>query len=660
MQLFGYACLMLIFGGFFSLFFQPKWKLPILLIFAAGATAVIGYLDLSVLLSGKIILGSFEASYPINTISFALDPLSAFMSLIIAVGSMIGLLYAVGYLNAGHPHKSWDSHGVLLSIFIAAMQSVLVVQNALVFLMVWEVMSVSSFFLVVFNNQQKEVIDAGLTYFIFMHIGLVFLIIGFVLLSVFSGGLGMDGFSTVFYQHHWLGIGIFGLLLVGFGMKAGLIPMHTWLPPTYSSAPIHISALMSGVMVNMGFFGILRIITVIPSPSLLMIYILLAVSTLSAVWGVIYSISQKNIKKLLAYSSIENMGLIGIGISIGLFGQYFNKPAMAVLGFSGALLHILNHTLFKSLLFQCVGLIYLKTRELNMEKLGGLIHRMPNAAVYMLIGSVAIIGLPPLNGFISEFLIYLGILYSFKITYPISFLISVTLILTMAFVGVIAMMAFSKLYSTVFLGSPRTIVADHEAGSRLDQFAMQTAMGLNMGFVIGIGLFPLLVFKLIRYPIMTMTHGIYNPRYLHLLNQISIVWVAFILFLGVLCGIRFLLFRRSVSIQPTWGCAYAEPSLQMQYTGTSYVEPFLELVHPILHQHVTARKPLGLFPTHARLHTQIKDMIDIKVILPIKRIILGFFGLFSWIQSGILQQYIVYELVFLLGGILYVLGAYLR
>jgi formate hydrogenlyase subunit 3/multisubunit Na+/H+ antiporter MnhD subunit len=275
-------------------------------------------------------------------------------------------------------------------------------------------MTLSSFLLVLFDAEERVTLKAGINYLIQMHVGWLFLLVGFLVAGQPTGQPGFDSLGGYFANHsNWF---VFLLFFIGFGIKAGFIPLHTWLPQAHPAAPSHVSAVMSGVMIKMGIYGLFRVLTHIQEGLLVIGLIILVVSIVSGLLGVIMAISQHDLKRLLAYHSIENIGIIGIGTGLGVIGIATANPILAMLGLAGGLLHVLNHSLFKSLLFFTAGSVYQSTQTRTIERLGGLIRRMPLTGLFFLIGAIAICGLPPFNGFISEYLIYLGMFKSLALS----------------------------------------------------------------------------------------------------------------------------------------------------------------------------------------------------------------------------------------------------
>jgi len=349
----------------------------------------------------------------LSNFDFVIDRLSAFFVLVVNFTALTGLLYARGYLKPYLALKNplrFSIHYLAYLWLYFSMIMVVMLRDGLSFLIVWEIMALSSFLLVIFDAEERSIMKTGISYLIQMHFGLIFIMIAFLLVNKATGSMSFDALGSYFASHS--NILLFILFFIGFAIKAGFIPLHTWLPQAHPAAPSHVSGVMSGVMIKMGIYGIMRVLMSVQYDLFVIGIIILAISLISGILGVMMAIVQHDLKKLLAYHSIENIGIIGIGIGLGVIGMANENTALSLLGFSGALLHVLNHSLFKSLLFYNAGSVYLSTHTRNIEHLGGLMKKMPWTASYFLIGSLSICGLPPFNGFISEYLIYLGMFKS--------------------------------------------------------------------------------------------------------------------------------------------------------------------------------------------------------------------------------------------------------
>lgn len=418
----------------------------------------------------------------------SMDGLSALFVVIISVGAVAAVLYSRGYLAHCLAEKSpahISLHYTALVAMFYAMLGVVLSDGGFSFLFFWELMTVASFLLILFDAQRREVRRAALSYLIMMHIGFVLLVIGFVRLDAACGAATFGALGDYFRTQP--GLPLLLVFLAGFGMKAGLFPMHVWLPEAHPAAPSHVSALMSGVMIKTGVYGILRVTAALGEQPLLHTagVILLAAGVVTGLWGVILAAMQNDVKRLLAYSSIENVGVILIGLGVAALGKSSGNQLVALCGVTGALLHTLNHSLFKSLLFFGAGNILSQTHTTSLDALGGLAKHMPLTAILFLTGTAAICALPPLNGFVSELLIYLGMLDG--IASGSNVLASAAGLAALALIGGLVVLAFTKLYGTVFLGSPRT----HEVAesSEADTFRI-AAMALPLAGILFVGLFP--------------------------------------------------------------------------------------------------------------------------------------------------------------------------
>jgi formate hydrogenlyase subunit 3/multisubunit Na+/H+ antiporter MnhD subunit len=546
-------------------------------------------------------------------------------------------------------------------------------------------MSLSSFFLLTFEHEKSEVYDAGLNYLVSMHVGVVFLIIGFILLSQSSGSFDFSSFKAALNKGQLSVFTVFVIFFIGFGMKAGFVPLHTWLPRAHPAAPSHISGIMSGIMIKTGIYGIFRVITFIDSPLPEIGYFVLIISLVSGLLGVAYAIAQHNLKKLLAYHSVENIGIIGIGA--GLLGLSYHNTPMALLGFSGAILHVLNHAVFKSLLFYAAGIVYHQTHTVDIERLGGLGKHIPFAAAAFLTGAVAISGLPPLNGFISEFFIYMGMFKGLQSGMFLSVSLSLT-ISGLAFIGAMAMLCFTKAFGVVFLGSPRSHYPNTVFNAGI---SIKAAMTIQCLMIVGIGLFPAQVFSVIvRIASQFVEIGNYSlgPT-LQMLGNLSKGFFIFLTITALLWMLRVFMLRKAgvyaednlcklsflkkLSLSKyrykTWDCGYQAGNVRMQYTASSYAAPFIGIIKPVLdykeqivypsasaYRETPKKAGTCLFPVSGSFESRTQDRIETCIIAPVISLIIRFLNLFSWIQSGNIQQYILYGLIFLTAVTLWIMG----
>ena len=653
MDCFFIGIVMLLLGGFVASMFPNKFKIIILSILTVIASSLCALPAFDVLFNGGYAVQLFNFNNLFGAVKFVIDPLSAFFVLVIAVMSSLTVIYSKGYLKPYiEKGKNINSHLVFLPVLIASMMSVVTCQNAFMFLICWEIMSLSSFFLVIFENEKKDVIKAGIKYLVFMHISVLFIMVAFAILSIKAGTFAFSGFEQILSQNSHLANIIFILLFIGFGTKAGFVPFHNWLPDGHPAAPSHVSALMSGVMIKTGIYGILRTIDWINFPSKSIAFTVLIIALTTALYGVLYAIIQNDIKRMLAYSSIENIGIIGIGIGVGMLGIAYDYPLVAVMGFAGAILHILNHSIFKELLFLSAGSVYTKTHTRNVELLGGLIKSMPKTAILFLVGSAAICGLPALNGFVSEFMIYFGMFKGLSIHNFFSVIMLLFAIAGLALVGTMAVLCFSKVFSIVFLGMPRS---EHAEKVKDDvEFSMIIPMGILALFAFIIGINPNVLFNIVLKPVnvfvnMTETFvSFYLVEPIDLMHVIAIVGASFVLLLTILIVLKLRLTSGKIEKHETWGCGYNRANNHMQYTASSYASPFVSMLKPLFKKVFDIEKPKKLFPQSAHFSLHVEDIEEAYVIEPVVKTDEWFLSRFESIQSGNIQSYIKYGLIFLL------------
>ena len=469
------------------LLFNTKIK-GVVTLAGVGLTAVLTGITAINALTGPVFETVLTGPRMFGNVPVRLDALSAWFILVINFTMLTGAVYGFNYMKRYQSRKNAITlHCIAFLLVHFSLIGICVVQNSFIFLLLWEIMSLAVFVLVIFDNNKPNTIKAGINYLVQSHISIVLLMLGFLYYAVKSGSYDFDAIRIFSEgQSSLAGTALFILFFAGFALKAGFVPFHTWLPYAHPAAPSHVSGIMSGVVIKIGIFGILRMLLLIKIDYFIAGYFILAISLFSGIYGVMLAIIQHDLKRLLAYHSIENIGIIGIGIGVGCIGLGSLNKWMAILGFSGALLHTLNHSLFKSLLFYSAGNVLQATHTVNIERLGGLIKKMPQTAILFLIAALAICGLPPLNGFISEFLIYGGLynwLYSAGVISQIAIIFALT---GLVLIGGLAILCFTKAFSIVFLGTNRSGLNDLKETDSSGLFPMY-AVAL---FMLLIGLFP--------------------------------------------------------------------------------------------------------------------------------------------------------------------------
>ncbi len=594
---------------------------------------------------------SIYASPLLGYVDIVIDALSAFFLIVISIMSSLGIIYANGYmkpyLNKG---MNISSHCFSLMLLVISMMLVVTAQNALFFLIVWEIMSLSSFFLVIFEGEKKEVISAGIKYLVYMHISMIFILAAMIVLNAQTDSLRFMDYLAFMQNNGAHANLIFVLAFIGFGIKAGFVPFHNWLPEAHPAAPSHVSGIMSGIMIKTGIYGILRFLLLIGTPSKIISYAVLGVAVISALYGVLYAITQHDIKRLLAYHSIENIGIIGIGIGAGMLGLAYDNTFLAVFGFTGGILHILNHSIFKELLFFAAGSTYLKTHTRNIELMGGLIKKMPYTALLFIIGSVAICGIPPFNGFISEFLIYAGMIKGVPASGISLFIVLVLSIAALAMVGTMAMLCFTKASGVMFLGNPRGVDIDNVSEAPATMIFPMTVLAFLTFFI---GMYSQYFISYASIPASMFTNGVDAVGDLiYLFDFVGNIGCYFMLFLAiavVILVIRYVLgIGKKTERHSTWGCGYNRPNNHMQYTASSYADLFISTLKPLFKRVSHIKKPKDLFPKEAYYEQNIEDIEEAYIVKPLIMWDEKFLTKFERIQNGNIQQYILFGLIFLI------------
>lgn len=543
---------------------------------------------------------------PGGALALRLDALTAAFILPLLLVVAAGPLYGLGYWpQRRHPENARRLR-LFYGLISAAMLLLLCARNAVLFLTAWEVMALSGFFLITTEDRKPEVRRAGFIYLIATHTGTLCLFALFALLAQRSGGsLMFPAVATVSASGAGL---LFILGLLGFGMKAGLMPLHIWLPGAHAAAPSHASALLSGVMIKTGIYGLMRLTSFFSHIPHWWGWTLLGLGAVSAVMGVALALAQHDIKRLLAYHSVENIGIIVMGLGLALLGRSHGIPALVVLGLAGALLHVANHGLFKSLLFLSAGSVIHAVGSRQMDHFGGLLKRQRGTGLLFLGGAVAISGLPPFNGFVSEWLIYLGAFQPLKQTGH-GILPTVLVAPALALTGALALACFAKVFGVCFLGDARSEAARMAKESPAVMLGPMTAL---LAACAWIGLVPSSVGPLLEkaaacwapsMPLPSLASGFAPLGWVGLAG-----WV--LVFLALAAGLA--LYRRSLGAprdQGTWGCGYTLPTARMQYTASSFADSLVGLFRFGLRSERHGGEPQGLFPPVTALETHTPDLV---------------------------------------------------
>jgi len=527
--------------------------------------------------SGAITLASFDY---VGSLSISMDPLSAFFVSFIAFVGIATSFYSMGYM-ADYAKKGYSlgRFGFFYNIFILSMLLVVSAQNALLFLILWEIMAISSYFLVTYEHKEESVQSAGFIYLLIAHVGAAALTLMFLALASASGSMDFASFHAASYAP-FLASAIFMLALFGFGSKCGIIPLHIWLPLAHPQAPSNISALMSGVMLKTAIYGLVRVLFdflgVANGAELWWGMLILALGMVSSILGVLYSLLEHDIKRLLAYHSIENIGIIFIGIGASVLFSWAHQPALAALALFAALYHTLNHALFKSLLFLGAGSIIHATHERNIDEMGGLAAYMPFTAVLFFLGAASIAAIPPLNGFASEMLTFQALLGGIEPgvqTFNFTSLVLAIAVLALALTSALAVGAFVKAFGIPFLGQSRLKHAEHPHEAPK---AMLAGMALLALGCIAAGIFPAILaqasagileslhFKGAASAIVPPAEALPNAMILLLLvaGSALIIWL-----------LKVLSKKKHNHVGETWGCGFPNGTSHMQYSAAGFAMP---------------------------------------------------------------------------------------
>lgn len=624
-------------------------------LFGAGGSIVaclVGLVPtLDVLLTGAEFSYHAAWSLPYASFSVGIDALSAVFLLTIFVVCPITALYGSEYLLSYGDKKNLGAAWFHFNMLIVSMAMVVVATNGILFIINWEIMAISSYFLVTFTHEHEKTRSAGFVYLVSIIVGALSVMAVFILLADGSDTLDFADFGKV---ESGLAAVIFVLALIGFGAKAGFVPLHPWLPDAHGVAPIHIHAMLSGVMIKMGIYGFLRITTFLGSPPVWWGVTIIILGLLGGLLGIIFAASQHNIKRLLAYCSVEGIGVITLGLGFGFLGVSLEMPTMAVLGFAGGLLHVFNHSLFKGLLMMGMGtLVHATHGVIDMDKLGGALKKMPVSGVLYMIGCFGIIGLPPFNGFISEFLIYMsafdGVVSSAGKD-PIALILAAVSIASLGLIGGLAAVCCAKSMGAMFLGEPRTEVAKkaHEPG-----FRMRFALIISAVMCLTLGLTAPFIAPILAGPITSLlvqAPGIAPVQVLaEFSDTLASLIIGILIFLAVLALciiVRPMLFKgKKIESFGTWDCGYAAPTTRIQYTSSSFSQSVEEFFWPILRGRKEMEPIKDLFPKNTPFKTSTPDIFIVHLFTPVFSLIDRIASGVRWFRGALVNDAVLYIVV---------------
>lgn len=644
-------------GAFISLFVSKNEQLSINI---SGVTSVLGGVlgivaCAPVLISNETVIDLFRTPFEFAQFSIRIDGLAAFMVCVISLLVVVTAVYSFSYVQE-YKGKGAGCMGFFMNLFIGSMIALVTTDNAFYFLVFFEMMSLSSYFLVL-TEQDENATNAGLLYFFIAHAGSVLIMIAFFIFYCYAESFEFEAFRHTTLSTP-LAFTVFILAFLGFGAKAGMIPLHGWLPKAHPAAPSHASALMSGVMVKIGIFGIIKVgIDLLAVPNMWFGIIVLIFGAISSVLGVLYALAEHDIKRLLAYHTVENIGIIMMGVGVGMIGIAVNNPILATVGLLGGLYHLLNHAVFKGLLFLGAGSVMYRLHTKDMDLMGGLGKLMPYTALSFLIGTMAISALPPFNGFVSEWFTYQSLFtlsqntdIALKIAGPFA-------IIMLALTGALAALCFVKVYGISFGGAPRS---EHAAQAREVPMPMVAAMAVLAVLCILLGIGASIVTPVIAgvatslsgaeaFPL-AETGTVVSSAEPYTALSTPMVTIMLVAFFFVPFG-YYAITRKSrladVSKGNPWACGYAYEA-EMASSAGGFTRPLRTMFKPLY----TIRKtfdpaPLGFKGIDAIIKgaTKVEPFWEDKMTMPIARFIPWLSTKLQWLQSGDFRMYCLYFVI---------------
>ncbi|TCP97223.1 hydrogenase-4 component B [Cricetibacter osteomyelitidis] len=651
------ALIVYVAGAFASLWVKRNEQLSINL---SGIASIIGGVlgivaVAPVLFGSETITDTFKTPFEFADFSLRIDGLAAFMVCVISLLVVVSAIYSFAYVQE-YKGKGAGSMGFFMNLFIASMIALVTTDNAFYFLVFFEMMSLASYFLVL-TEQDDNATNAGLLYFFIAHAGSVLIMIAFFIFYCYAGSFEFAAFRQTSLSTP-LAFTVFILAFLGFGAKAGMIPLHGWLPKAHPAAPSHASALMSGVMVKIGVFGIIKVgIDLLGADNLWYGVIVLAFGAVSSVLGVLYALAEHDIKRLLAYHTVENVGIIMMGVGVGMIGIALKNPILATVGLLGGLYHLLNHAVFKGLLFLGAGSIMYRLHSKDMDLMGGLGKLMPYTALCFLIGTMAISALPPFNGFVSEWFTYQSLFTLSQSDDIVLKLAGPIAIIMLALTGALAALCFVKVYGISFGGAPRS---EKAAQAREVPMPMVAAMAILAVLCILLGIGASVITPIIA-KISTALSGLNGfplaengvvvagsqPT-----TALSTPMVAIMLIAFFAVPFAYYAMTKQSRLADTnkgnpWACGYAY-EMDMATSAGGFTRPLRTMFKPLY----TIRKTLDIAPISNKAiqatikgATKAEPVWEDKVTMPIARLIPWIADKLQWLQAGDFRLYCVYFVI---------------
>ncbi len=636
-----------------AVFFQAASGLPLLVLRRSDGSqrAAAGLMLAGSLLGSAGALGALLAptaavieiafGLPFGVAEVGVDPLSALFLLPMFIVTGCSAVYGVGYWPARKHPANVGKLTFFLGLLAAALTTLFLARNTVLFLIAWEILAFAAYFALTAEDDKLQVREAGILYLICAHVGTLAL---FAMFSLLKGATGAYLFPAQGALSGQTGVAaaIFVTALIGFGFKAGVMPLHVWLPSAHANAPSHISAVLSGVVLKTGIYGMVRVFSGFADLPIWWGVSVLVLGMISGVLGVAFAIGQHDLKRLLAYHSIENIGIIMMGLGTALIGESRGSAVLVVLGMGGALLHVVNHAVFKALLFLAAGSVIHSTGTRQIDLMGGVGRRLPFTSLFFLVGAVAICGLPPLNGFVSELLVYLGFFSAIPAGEGIAWALPALAAPILALVGALAVACFVKVYGVVFLGTPRS---EQRAAGKEAPAAMLWPMALLSLVCALIGLAP----GVVAFPLTSAVLGYQSSLEGQRLSAlVPFGWVSLLavgLLVSAVLAAGYL--RRRAAGQPaavsgTWGCGYLRPTARMQYSASSFGAMLVGWFSGVLCPEEHRKEVAGLFPEPGKFESHLPETVLERIYLPLLEYLHVKSAPVRKLQHGKLNIYIFY------------------
>lgn len=644
--------------GLAGVFFPRNLPLVSRVLFPAGALGALALAGAALdALAGEVQSLVLPLGLPDLPFHLRLDALSAFFLLLLGAVTAGISVFAAGYFRRGEGTPP-GLQCLYYHVFIASMALVLLADDAYAFMVFWETMALSSYFLVTSDHTKAEIRRAGFLYLLIAHVGAIGILLCFGLLHG-TGDYSFDTMREVQLAPFWATVA-FGLALFGFGAKAGMLPLHVWLPEAHPAAPSPVSALMSAVMLKTAIYGLLRVLfDLLHTQVWWWGVVILVLGLATALYGVVFSAVQSDMKRLLAYSSIENIGFILVGIGLTVTFQAYGMRALAALALTAALYHCLNHAYFKSLLFLATGSVLHATRERALGKLGGLIHRMPWVAWLALIGTLAIAGLPPLNGFVSEWLMLQAFLFTPSLPHPYLNMLIPVAAAAVALAAALSGYVMVKFYGVVFLGQPReqSLATAHDAGSWERVGLVWLAAGC-----VALGVAPMAVIGVINAvsgQLVGKTVGASTTGWMFLApispDRASYAPLLFLLAILAVWLLTWLAVRQfyhgRLRRAPPWDCGFPAQNARMQDTAEGFGQPIRQVFEPFFRMQRELPTPFDAAP---RYRVTVEDHLWYWLYLPLAKITDTLTRVVTLLQRGRISVYLMYSFITLLILLLFV------